>query len=85
MVCQIAGVNKQHFSCTEKIIAWWSENFMSKYSVGFLGGGLAWILALEQEVPPKLIFNLNLLEMVNFKELIHPIPNFLEIGFLLSV
>ena len=36
-------------------------------------------------MPPKLIFNLILLEMVNFKELIHPNPNFLEIGFLLSV
>ena len=38
MVCQIAGVNKQHFSCTEKIIAWWSENFVSKYGIVFSFG-----------------------------------------------
>ena len=42
-------------------------------------------MALEQEVPPKLIFNLSLLEMANFKELIYLISNFLEIGLLLNV
>ena len=56
---------------------------MSKYGIVFQV--LARILALEQEVPPKLIFNPILLEMANFKELIHPIPNFLEICLLPTV
>ena len=47
---------------------------------------LVWILALGQEMSPNWNFLTEImLKMANFVELIHWIPNFLEIGLLLSV